>query len=707
MGLPTWRFSLFFLASVAFVSRAAGLQGDAAEEPQPNSSSSAEASEGAAAPLKNVTADHRNASASSVLEACTHIATTAAEAPAESRAYTAYSECKRTRPANGLLSAGPSEKADADCKDFVRLYMLAAHYGGTEDQKNNNGSGSASFCGEIAKLRENEPASDPLVDHHHGCVRDVADILRDEGVQAAVEKQCNKLHPKPDGEAEDETCLQMAREVSADPEAVDASRLCDKVITKTGTHGFDREHFVYSCTQYARNLEARYKARNATANSSRLLDHDVQRSCTEQLEGSDANASSFCKKYVQLVHRGEHSKTRAVCEGQYRKMHSLALENTPEEALSPDVPEATQRESATEHDEKEAVPDEKEEDPKESNVVSAPPAEAEVAPAAAEEKDDAVDEQASSSSRPAAAEEEASPEAAAEKAAAPRAAELPDVQKTKKGQPYVELEPFGEQIKRKKHDLKAEASPEAAPAQVSVETEDEEPLVAEPAESTAPVADEGAEAAVAPEPAAKPAAEPAQPEPAAHVESPNRQEGEFDPVESDGEVMPLYQRRGVEVIPFHQLRPARKMGNSPGIGRFEGRATTVRRQHGSSSRQGSFPSHVPVPRDAVPAVPARDKGLGDYGKHLAGFLPKRASLLSDRVVEEQDAGRALISETQLSEQETTRTTDLDMEEAERARNAESDSTMLSSSVAAAGMEGMSSAAMLDAIFGSPLPSVSR
>ena len=75
------------------------------------------------------------------------------EAPDEVRAHAAYTECIWARPSDGLLTPAGSASAGDDCSDVVRLYTLAAHYGGNND--------TATFCGEIVHLRESSQIQIP------------------------------------------------------------------------------------------------------------------------------------------------------------------------------------------------------------------------------------------------------------------------------------------------------------------------------------------------------------------------------------------------------------------------------------------------------------------------------------------------------------------------------------------------------------------
>lgn len=245
--------------------------------------------------------------------ACKQILAAAAAVPPDGRAYKAYRECQEVRPPRGLLSA--AAEPDDDCADFVRMYQTATHYGGEPHIQE--------FCAMVATLRASEPVTDPKIAKHRTCVADVASILESDGVQAAVRSQCLKLHPFPDdidNLTKHESCVHYSElvAISVGTGVVDAPRICDFALTSpNGTHGFDFNHFVYSCVQYAHNLEARAKA----GESSRELGREARRSCAGSLRDENVNASGFCRDYARMVREDKHRHAEALCESQYQRMH--------------------------------------------------------------------------------------------------------------------------------------------------------------------------------------------------------------------------------------------------------------------------------------------------------------------------------------------------------------------------------------------------
>merc|ERR1719265_417405 len=84
-------------------------------------------------------------------------------------------------------------------------------------------------------------------------------ILQYPNVTKTTKAACLALKPKlPEIEL---ACGRYAAELgnAVSLGLLDEARLCDRVLTGGFTSGFDQDHFVYSCEQYAANLAKRRK----------------------------------------------------------------------------------------------------------------------------------------------------------------------------------------------------------------------------------------------------------------------------------------------------------------------------------------------------------------------------------------------------------------------------------------------------------------
>lgn len=253
--------------------------------------------------------------------ACLDITQEVKKRPEGERAYAVYTECRMARPSTGMLGV---QDAGQDCREFARLYQVARHY-------NTKTFSEKEFCSTIRSYSGSEFASDSRLMDHGACVAGVAEVLASKEVGAAAEKACLRVHPR-EKDAK-EACAKYVAAIAAAPQQgyVDASHLCDHLLTGSGTKGFDEDHFVYSCVQYASNLLAAAPRGEGSQQNVTAVSEDVRKNCEAHLSGSEKD---FCEGYADLVKkRAPRRDFVQFCDAQYRRMHEAQGEPTSETSM--------------------------------------------------------------------------------------------------------------------------------------------------------------------------------------------------------------------------------------------------------------------------------------------------------------------------------------------------------------------------------------
>merc|ERR1719502_3654 len=159
---------------------------------------------------------------------------------------------------------------------------------------------------------------------HGACVAGIAEVLASKEVGEAAEKACLRVHPREkDAKA---ACMKYVKAIAAAPQQgfIDATHLCDRLLTgkANGTQGFDEDHFVYSCVQYASNLIATAPRGQGSVEKEEKVAEDVRKNCKEHLSDTE---QGFCEGYADLVkRRATRQELVSFCDSQYRKMHDAA-----------------------------------------------------------------------------------------------------------------------------------------------------------------------------------------------------------------------------------------------------------------------------------------------------------------------------------------------------------------------------------------------
>merc|ERR1719159_2071833 len=238
-------------------------------------------------------------------EACKSILKESSTVPKESRSYEVYRQCHLKRPEGGFITDGSDRE---DCTQFSRLYRMAAHYGEPKPDE---------FCPMVAKMRDGDVTVDPRVAEHEVCMTSLPKILQYPNVTQATKATCLALKPKlPQIEV---ACGRYATELgnAVSLGLLDEARLCDRVLTGGFTSGFDQDHFVYSCEQYAANLAKRKQE----GEGPRELGIEAKKSCDSHVPPVD---KPFCMEYTRLALQSEgdvnRTKFAEICEAQYHKM---------------------------------------------------------------------------------------------------------------------------------------------------------------------------------------------------------------------------------------------------------------------------------------------------------------------------------------------------------------------------------------------------
>lgn len=235
-------------------------------------------------------------------DTCLKILDEASKSPEKERTYEVYTQCHIHRPKEGIV--GETDGGE-DCTQFTHLYQVATHYSDKFDAKE--------FCGTLGGVHDTE--SDHLVAEHSSCVTAVSLILSSREVGDAAKASCMRLKP----EAGADECERYAEQISMAAGDAEASQVCDKIL-KDGkaTEGFDEEHFVYSCVQYASNLIASNK--KATPEQRAKSKAQVEQSC---LAHTPKDQQNFCTEYASLIeHRASRSELTKFCDAQYKEMHA-------------------------------------------------------------------------------------------------------------------------------------------------------------------------------------------------------------------------------------------------------------------------------------------------------------------------------------------------------------------------------------------------
>jgi len=200
--------------------------------------------------------------------------------------------------------------AREDCAQFGRLYRMAAHYGEPKPDE---------FCSMVVKMHDDNITVDPRVAEHRVCMASLPKILQYPNVTQSTKASCLALKPKlPEIEL---ACGRYAAELgnAVSLGLLDEARLCDRVLTGGFTSGFDQDHFVYSCEQYAANLAKRRQ----DGEGPRELGIEAKKSCDSHVPPID---KPFCMEYTRLaVQSGEdvnRTKFAEICEAQYIKMQN-------------------------------------------------------------------------------------------------------------------------------------------------------------------------------------------------------------------------------------------------------------------------------------------------------------------------------------------------------------------------------------------------
>lgn len=240
-------------------------------------------------------------------DACLHILDEASKSPQKERTYEVYTQCHLLRPKEGIV--GETDGGE-DCTQFTHLYQVATHYSDKFDSKE--------FCGTLGGVHDSD--SDHLVAEHGACVTAVSEILASKEVGDAAKASCMRLKP----EAGTDECSRYAEQISMAAGDAEASQVCDKILNNgSETQGFDEQHFVYSCVQYASNLIANDK--KATQQHRAKSKAQVEQSC---LSHTPKDQQDFCTEYADLIdHRASRPELTTFCDKQYKKMHGSASSN--------------------------------------------------------------------------------------------------------------------------------------------------------------------------------------------------------------------------------------------------------------------------------------------------------------------------------------------------------------------------------------------
>merc|ERR1719161_2798151 len=231
-------------------------------------------------------------------DACLQILKEASNSPEKDRAYEVYSQCHLHRPKEGIV--GETDGGE-DCTQFTHLYQVATHYSDKFDAKE--------FCGTLGGVHDG--GSDHLVTEHSTCVTAVSQILASKEVGDAAKASCMRLKP----EARTDECSRYAEQISMAAGDAEASQVCDKILNNgSETQGFDEQHFVYSCVQYASNLIASDK--KATQQQRAKSKSQVEQSC---LSHTPKDQQDFCTEYADLIdHRASRPELTTFCDKQYK-----------------------------------------------------------------------------------------------------------------------------------------------------------------------------------------------------------------------------------------------------------------------------------------------------------------------------------------------------------------------------------------------------
>lgn len=226
------------------------------------------------------------------------------------RAQVVFAQCQ-LRPSVLTKEKGTAQ----DCQEFARLYQLARHY----SQK---GVTPAEFCLTLQSYSESGGlATDSRIMSHSACVTGLSKVLGNQQVGEAAEEACVRIYTSVANAAV--MCKKLVNVLADTPDdgTLDTARLCDRLLTGgNGTRRLDREHFLYSCVQYASNVVA-----ESTADGLLLAAQDVQRSCHQHFSVAK-NAPGFCSGYADLVRR--HAAVPDIsefCGAQYEHLGSEVL----------------------------------------------------------------------------------------------------------------------------------------------------------------------------------------------------------------------------------------------------------------------------------------------------------------------------------------------------------------------------------------------
>jgi len=218
-------------------------------------------------------------------DACLEIAASADGKPAPEGANAVYARCQQSYP-SGLVGSGGSSH---NCHEIARLYQMARHY-------NPHGLTKAEFCATVQGLDADSRLAD-----HHTCVAAVTAVLTSKEVADAAGKACAQVY-RSTVEAPI-ACKTYVAALAAAPQAglLDTGRLCDVVLTGDGkgTQGFDGEHFLYSCVQFADNVMDDIRVDDASPEHVEASMSKAQQSC----EAHIPTDSNFCSSYVGLLRR--------------------------------------------------------------------------------------------------------------------------------------------------------------------------------------------------------------------------------------------------------------------------------------------------------------------------------------------------------------------------------------------------------------------
>jgi len=214
----------------------------------------------------------------------------------EERAHIALTQCK-------------TRQLKTDCREFARLYQLARHY----SQK---GVVPADFCSTLEGYSNSDDlATDSRTMGHRACVAGMSKVFGNPQLGEAAEQVCLRNYAGLTNAARVCRKLSSVLPETSDDGTLDTSRLCDRLLAGgNGTRRLDKDHFLYSCVQYASNVVA-----DSTGDRLLLAAQEVQNSCHKHF--SVAGQGEFCSGYANLVRmHATESEISRFCGAQYQTL---------------------------------------------------------------------------------------------------------------------------------------------------------------------------------------------------------------------------------------------------------------------------------------------------------------------------------------------------------------------------------------------------